>query len=124
MTDAANVRAQVVAVQALHSLGECARVNSEATSWAASAFLQSRNDGMPHIAASLQRAREDARFWAECARPEELECYLLAAADKLAEYGGLMAGRQIKRMSASLWGRMSPEEQKAFLVYIQRENQK
>lgn len=120
---ASDERADVAATQALSYLGACAKANDDATAWAAWAHLQDRSAGMPHVAHSTQRAREDARFWAETAQPIELECYLLASADKLVENGDLIHGKQIKRLVAALWDRMSPEEQRAFLLYLQRKNQ-
>lgn len=117
-----NDRADVAATQALTYLGACANAHDDATAWAAWAHLQDRSAGMPHVAHSTQRAREDARFWAETAQPIELECYMLAASDKLAENGSLFHGKQIKRLVAALWDRMSPDEQRAFLLYLQRKN--
>lgn len=116
-------RADAVAEEALRLLAACAKADPNAAAWAAAAHLQDRSAGMPAVALMQETARSDARFWADTASPIELECYLLAAADKLIESGSLFHGRQIKRLIAGLWDRMSPEEQRAFLLYLQRKNQ-
>lgn len=118
MNNAPNVRKEVAAEQALAYLAACATVSPEATAWAAHAFLQDRSPGLPLITESAEHAREDALFWSETARPEELECYLLAAARRLEENKSLFHGRHIKRLIAALWRSMSPQEQDAFRAYI------
>lgn len=99
-------------------LGACATVSPEGAVWAAYDFLQVNSAGMPYVTMVEESARDDARFWAETASPVELECYALAALDRLAP--ALFVSRQIKRMVAALWSRMSPAEQQAFKAWINK----
>lgn len=97
-------------------LNACATVSPEGAAWAAYDWLQVHAAGMPYIALTETASREDARFWAETATPPELEAYALAALQRL--QGSPFAGRQIKRLVASLWRQMSPTEQTAFKEWI------
>ena len=97
-------------------LNACATVSSEGAAWAAYDWLQIHAAGVPYVALTEGNCREDARFWAETATPPELEAYALAALQRL--QGSPFAARQIKRMVASLWRKMSPAEQNAFKEWI------
>ena len=98
-------------------LGSMAKQDSEAVAWACYDWLQINQAGMPVLPLIDGAAREESRFWAETAHPGELECYALAAIDRLGGMGGgyaLFASRHIKRLVGALWRRMSPGEQSAF----------
>jgi hypothetical protein len=95
-------------------LAACATVSTEGASWAAWNYMQADRAGVPDNLFGF--ARDDARYWAEIATPPELEAYAVAAMDRLA--GSPFASRQIKRLVAALWGRMSPAEQQAFKGWI------
>ncbi len=97
-------------------LNACATVSPEGAAWAAYDWLQVHAAGVPYVALTETASREDARFWAETATPPELEAYALAALQRL--QGSPFAGRQIKRLVASLWRQMSPTEQTAFKEWI------
>ena len=97
-------------------LNACATVSPEGAAWAAYDWLQVHAAGMPYVALTETTSREDARFWAETATPPELEAYALAALQRL--HSSPFAGRQIKRLVASLWRQMSPTEQTAFKEWI------
>ena len=99
-------------------LNACATVSPEGAAWAAYDWLQVHAAGMPYVALTETASREDARFWAETATPPELEAYALAALLRL--QCSPFAGRQIKRMVASLWRQMSPTEQTAFKEWIEK----
>ena len=99
-------------------LPACATVSPEGASWAAYDWLQMHSAGLPYVSLVDTAAREDARFWAETASPSELESYALAALDRMAP--GPFVSRQIKRMVAALWSRMSPTEQQAFKAWINK----
>lgn len=99
--------------------------DSEAVAWACYDWLQINQAGLPVLPLIDGAAREEARFWAETAHPAELECYALAAIDRLGGMGGfgggghaLFASRQIKRLAGALFKRMSPSEQAAFAKWI------
>jgi hypothetical protein len=103
--------------QAVVYLDTLAEHDAEAVAWAAYDWLNIRAAGLPMLPLIDGTARDDARFWAETANPSELECYALAAVDRLGGMSGghaLFASRQIKRLVGALWRRMSPSEQSAF----------
>ena len=100
-------------------LNACATVSPEGAAWAAYDWLQVHAAGVPYVALTETASREDARFWAETATPPELEAFALAAMDRLAP--APFASRQIKRLVAALWGRMSPAERQAFKEWITKQ---
>lgn len=114
--------------QCLTYLGAFAKQDPEAVAWACYDWLQINQAGLPVLPLIDGAAREDARFWAETAHPAELECYALAAIDRLGGMGGigsggyaLFASRQIKRLAGALFKRMSPTEQAAFSKWIKEQ---
>ncbi len=110
---------------ALGCLSLCHEHDPGATAWAAYDWLQTVEAGLPYLSLIEDTARQDARFWAETATPAELECYALAACDKLSGATGhaLFASRQIKRLAGALFRRMSPSEQAAFTKWINEQGQ-
>lgn len=99
-------------------LNACATVSPEGAAWAAYDWLQVHSAGLPYVSLVDNAAREDAKFWAETASPAELESYAIAALDRITP--GPFVSRQIKRMVAALWARMSPTEQQAFKAWINK----
>lgn len=111
--------ASFITQEALGFLVNAARGDAQAVSWAAYDFLQGPGShGLPMVSIIDGSARDDARFWAETASPAELECYSLAAMDRLASTNAPFASRQIKRLVASLWRRLSPDEKTAFVMWL------
>lgn len=100
-------------------LNNLAKADPEATAWAAYDWLQATEAGLPYVALIENNTRSEARFWAETANPVELECYTLAACDKLASVNSMFASRQIKRLVGALFRRMAPSEQAAFLTWAE-----
>lgn len=94
------------------------RAAPNATRWAAQNFLLSSEAGLPLISDLDARSREDARFWAESATPGELQCYALAATDRLGASDAWFSTRQMKRLLAALWRRCAPAERAAFKNWI------
>jgi hypothetical protein len=92
--------------------------------WVCYDWLQIHEAGTPYVPLLEESVRDDARFWAETATPAELECYALAAVDRLAHKNAMFASRQIKRLVGALWRRMSPDEAKAFIEWIARDLKK
>ena len=111
-------RMGVASERGIAYLNACATVSPEGAAWAAYDWLQINSAGLPYVTLIENAAREDARFWAETASPVELESYALAALDRLAP--SPFTARQIKRMVAALWARMSPAEQQAFKAWISK----
>lgn len=118
MSDSGPERVCLEAMLHLRALSEQDR---EATAWAAYDWLQDQEAGLPYVALIENNARNDARFWAETATAAELECYALAAIDRLGGMSGghaFFASRQIKRLAGALFRRMSPDEKGAFSNWI------
>jgi hypothetical protein len=110
--------------QCLTHLGAFAKQDPEAVAWACYDWLQINQAGLPVLPLIDNAAREDARFWAETAHPGELECYALAAIDRLGGISNghaMFASRQIKRLAGALFKRMSPGEQAAFSKWIKEQ---
>ena len=108
----------VATAKGLECLASLATLSPSGAAWAAYDHLQQTEAGLPYVVALDENARQDARFWAETATPAELQAYALAALDRLAP--APFASRQIKRMIAALWSRMSPAEQEAFKKWIEK----
>ena len=101
-----------------------AKEDPEAVAWACYDWLHVNGAGLPLVSLIDNAAREDARFWAETAHPGELECYGLAAIDRLGGISNghaMFASRQIKRLAGALFKRMSPGEQAAFSKWIKEQ---
>lgn len=114
-------RADYVFRECFKTLDVYASHEPQATAWACYDWLTTREAGLPTIDMLDARSRGEARYWAETANPAELECYALAAIDRLSGMSGghaTFAGRQMKRLSGALWRRMSPQEQIAFAQWI------
>jgi len=110
-----------VILAAFGGLEIAAKVDRQAAQWAAYDWLQDDEGGLPYAALIDNNAREDARFWAETANPAELEAYALAAVDRLAGMSGgyaMFATRQMKRLAGALFRRMSPDEKRAFVNWV------
>jgi hypothetical protein len=65
---------------------------------------------------SLDDLRTDAKFWADCASPRELETYLWAILRVLGERA--FGQRARKRLIVSLWGSLAFEDRAAFLARV------
>ena len=118
----AAVKRDHVVNRAFAVLNGLAKHDAEAVGWACYGWLQVNEAGFPLVPLADGRAREEARFWAETAQPHELECYALAAMDRLGGMSGgsaLFASRQIKRLAGALFRRMHPDEQAAFKKWIE-----
>lgn len=105
----------------LDHLGALATHDAIAVIWACYDWIQVNEAGLPYAVMAEQNARQDARFWAETASPIELECYALAAMDKLGGSSSMFASRQIKRLIGALWRRMAPSEQAAFRTWVNKQ---
>lgn len=80
-------------------------------------WIWSRRTRLPWFSKLDDRARDNARYWAELATTPELEAYMLAASMKLEGSKSTFHRRHIKRLIASLWKRMWPEDQAAFIEW-------
>jgi hypothetical protein len=117
--DHRELRRDVACERGIVALNACASVSPEGASWAAYDWLQSNAAGLPVLPLIEEAMRSEAVMWAETATPIELECYTVAAMDRL--QGAPFASRQIKRLVASLWRRMSPEEKTEFQEWASKQ---
>ena len=101
--------------QTLATIDKLNREDPSAVSAAIWHWLWENESQQPFIAKAEEDARIDARFWSETANTTELECYMLAACMKLEQGKSMFHRRHIKRLIASLWRRMFPEDQAAFM---------
>lgn len=100
-----------------HSLDLMAKESHEAAVNAALHWLWDDRYRQPSVAILEEQARSDAMFWSETASTTELECYMLAACMRLQEGKSMFHRKHIKRLVASLWKRMWPEDQEAFIAW-------
>ena len=107
---------------ALGRLNTLGQIDPQGVAWAAYDWLQMNDAGLPYVPLLEDNARENARFWAETATPAELECYALAAMDRLSSVNAIFTSRQIKRLIAGVWKRMAPDERDAFMVWIAKQD--
>lgn len=97
--------------------------DANAVSWACYDWIQINAAGLPVMPFLEDSVRDNARFWVETASPPELECYALAAMDKLGSASPMFASRQIKRLVGALWRRMAPSEQAAFRAWVNKQGE-
>lgn len=107
---------------ALGSLETLGKIDPQGVAWAAYDWLQMNDAGLPYLPLVEDAARQDARFWADTANPAELECYALAAMDRLISTNAIFTSRQIKRLVAGIWRRMTDDERQAFKAWIDRQD--
>ena len=120
---ATQARIDVVYGDTIRRIATCAKVNDQGAALACHAWLEARSEGMPMVALMIETARNDARFWSSTASPVELECYLVAAVDALSSGSGGIHSRQMKRLVAALWQRMTEEERKGFILWVKQQHE-
>jgi hypothetical protein len=111
-----------VTVAALGRLETLGKIDAQGVAWAAYDWLQMNDAGLPYVPIVEDAARQDARFWADTANPAELECYALAAMDRLVSTNAIFTSRQIKRLVAGIWRRMTDDERHAFKAWIDKQD--
>lgn len=115
-SEAESLHYQHIVACALGDIGRWHDYHPQATLDAAYGYLMTHNAGLPLVPMVDEAARDDARFWSETASLPELECYAVAAVDKMR--GSAFASRQVKRLLGALWRRMAPSEKAAFLKWV------
>lgn len=108
------VRALSAAVDAAERLPDGRRALGEALCGA----LDTVAGGAPKYDA-FGDMREDARWWADCATPVELEIYAAAALRRIER--ATFADRARKRIFWALWKAMSDKDRAAFLGRVRKE---
>lgn len=106
---------QDIARMAGTCLLDLSRQDKQAASIGAMAFLDQVGAGMPDVPLFQERVREDAKTWAECAHPAEIEAYLVAAIG--AAQDSPLLNKQLKRLAALTFHRMDESDRDAFLKW-------
>lgn len=110
-----NYRSMAVMEWIVSNLDRLAKLDIAATQYGCAYWLEMQGNGIPLISMVAESACDDARFWAGCASPHELEAYAVAISDEIKQ--NLFGSRQIKRLAASIYRRMSPDERLAFMEW-------
>lgn len=79
------------------------------------ALAEDLGAGVPDVPLMHEKARDDARFWADCATPVEVEAYTAAGLQAIGRGGFCVAAR--KRLFVMLWNAMPPEDKRGFLAH-------
>jgi hypothetical protein len=106
---------------ALGRLNTLGQIDPQGVAWAAYDWLQMNEAGLPYLPLIEDNVRDEARFWAETATPAELESYAVAAMDRLSSVNAIFTSRQIKRLIAATWRRMTDDEKAAFRGWIEKD---
>ena len=109
----------VVAEMALADLLVHSREDMRATCVAAYVFLDTYGSGAPDVPMIEERVRDDAKMWAACAQPHELEAYLVAAIMELDK--SPLVDKQVKRLAATTFNRMDADDRERFLAWAKKQ---
>lgn len=100
-----------------HGLNDCAALDKIVAVGTASAWLEYHGAGVPDVPLMQEQVRRDAMFWADIAGPTELEAYAVASITALGTTP--LTAKQIKRLAAMSWRRMSQQDRAAFKEWIE-----
>jgi uncharacterized protein YccT (UPF0319 family) len=98
-----------------------AKENNRAVNIAAIAWVEEHCAGVPEARHVEDNLRDDAKFWASLASPNELEAYLAAAI--VALEGSAITSRAAKRLGALGFNRMDNESRAGFLQWIKKQEE-
>lgn len=79
------------------------------------ALLDDLGAGSPSVPLLMDRVRDDAQFWAECATPIEVEAYTAAGLQAISRGAFCIAAR--KRLLIALWNSMTPADKRSFMSH-------
>ena len=116
MTDTITDERAAISWQMFQGLCDIYRHDAELCIGTASAFLEQHSAGVPDVPLFQEQVRKEALFWASIASPHELEAYAVASMDALV--GSTMASKQIKRLAAAAFRRLSPSDKASFKGWI------
>lgn len=120
MIDAMEHDKQLIAARyALSALLEAYRFDGMGAMIAAARFIDEYSAGYPDMPLFAEKVRFEATYWADTAAPHELEAYTVAAIGALAD--SPLLDRQLRKLAALAYGRMSPETKAKFLEWAQKD---
>ena len=113
LTDAQRVQVGAVLWEGLEASKSLDR---EVTASTVRAWMEDEAIGYPDVPLFPEQVRRVAVFWADLADPEELDAYLLAAANKSHNYA--RTSKQIKIMLAKCVGLLNDSDKVAFGTWL------
>lgn len=103
---------------ALCALIMASRIDAKGAVIGAAAFIDDQSAGYPDVPLFAEKVRTEAAYWSECAAPHELEAYIVAAIAALSDSPVL--DKQLRKLAAVSYGRMSAETKAKFLEWAQK----
>ena len=100
-------------------LNDCAAIDRSAAVGTVAAWLEYHGAGVPDVPLMQEQVRRDAMFWADLAGPAELEAYAVASITALGNTP--LTSKQVKRLAAMAWRRMSAQDRTAFKEWIEED---
>ena len=105
-----------VAAKCLRALIKFGGVSTRGACAAASAYIDESGAGTPEVDYFIHgKPREEARFWSALASPAELDAFFSASANELGH--STMTTKQIKRLIATLFHRLSQQDKANFAAW-------
>lgn len=104
---------------ALQALVNAQGIDASGAMIAAAAYVEQYGAGFPDVPLVSEQVRRDASLWADCAAPHELEAYTVAAVGALAD--SPLLDKQLRKLAALAYGRMSPETKQKFKDWIDQQ---
>lgn len=104
----------------LLTLIKISRMSRRGACVGAAVFINEYGAGLPEVD---YYAKEDirlkAKYWTDCANQNELEAYTVAAVGALAD--SPLLDKQLRKLAALAYGRMSPETKQKFKDWIDQQ---
>lgn len=104
---------------ALQALINAQGIDGRGAMIAAASYIEQYGAGYPDVPLMTEQVRSDARFWADCAAPHELEAYTVASVAALDE--SPLLDTQLRKLAAIAYGRMKPETKQKFKDWIDQQ---
>ena len=104
---------------ALRALINAQGIDAGGAMIAAASYMEQYGAGYPDVPLVSEQVRRDASLWADCAAPHELEAYTVAAIGALSD--SPLLDRQLRKLAALSFGRMTPETKQKFKDWINQQ---
>lgn len=104
---------------ALRGLIVASRMSMDGALIAAFTFLDEHSANCPDVPLMQEQVRREAMFWTDCATAPELEAYAVASITALGNTP--LTAKQVKRLAAMAWRRMSAQDRAAFKDWIKED---
>lgn len=105
---------------AIAGLLRAARMSKRGACAGAATFINEYGAGIPEVKWHAEDSiRTDAKHWSQCANQNELEAYTVAAITALMD--SPLLDKQLRKLAAASYGRMSPETKAKFLEWAEKQ---